>query len=164
MPRKIAKKLGLQTRIYTQPACLSGKIAMNYIIIIWMDTNMKGQYIAEVRVVAFSTLSAHARESYSSLSVCLSVCLLFYCGRRRFQGWNLQQYILGDDLSVLNVALFWKSKLFWRKSEWNFGRNCSDLLGQRPVIKRFCTWSFSMSNPLSKLSFFWYLRWFLPFV
>ena len=105
-------------------------------------------------LLSLLTLSAHAREGYSSHFVCHSVtlCVTFwFWRRRRFQGWNLHQYILGDDLSPLNVALSWKSKLFWRKSEWNFGRNCSDLLGQCPVIKRFSTWSFSMWNPLPKL-------------
>ena len=102
------------------------------------------------------------RVTVDILSVCLSVCLSAFLlwRRRRFQGWN---FILGDDWSVLNVALFWKSKLFWRKSEWNFGRNCSDLLGHRPVIKRFSTWSYSSRNPLPKLSFTLFLRWFLPF-
>ena len=35
---------------------------------------------------------------------------------------------------VLHTALssFLKSKLFWRKSEWNFGHNCNDLRGHRP--------------------------------
>ena len=48
-----------------------------------------------------------------------------------FSGLKLTsvQFNLGEDLSP-NVALVLKSKLFWRKNEWNFGRNCSDLRGQ----------------------------------
>ena len=33
---------------------------------------------------------------------------------------------LGDDLSPSNVALKIEA-IFWRKSEWNFGRNCSNV-------------------------------------
>ena len=42
------------------------------------------------------TLSAHAREGYSSHFVCLSVCpsAFLLWRRRHFQG---HQYILGDD-------------------------------------------------------------------
>ena len=45
------------------------------------------------------------RVTVVTLSVCLSVCLsAFLLWRRRlFRGWNLYQYILGDDWSVLNV-------------------------------------------------------------
>ena len=35
------------------------------------------------------TLSAHAREGYSSHFVCLSVCLLFYCGEGAVFGLKL---------------------------------------------------------------------------
>ena len=45
-----------------------------------------------------------ATRDYISQSVSLS---LFYFGEGAvFQGSNLHQYILGDDLSPLNVALF----------------------------------------------------------
>ena len=45
--------------------------------------------------------SAHAREGYSSHFVCLSVCVsLFHSGGETYI------YILGNDLSPLNVALF----------------------------------------------------------
>ena len=95
--------------------------------------------------------------------VTLSVTLFSILEKAPFSGLKLTSvYILGD-LSALNVALFFKSKLLWRKSEWNFGHNCSDVRGQRPVIKRFRTRSFSTANPLPKLSFALFLRWFLPF-
>ena len=67
-----------------------------------------------------------------TLSVCLSLCVsLFYFAP--FSGLKLTS-VHSRDLSPLNVALFFKSKLFWRKSEWNFDRNCSDLRGHRPVM------------------------------
>ena len=55
--------------------------------------------------VLFITLSAHAREGYSSQSVSLS---LFHSGEGadfRVET-DTSVYILGDDLSPLNVALF----------------------------------------------------------
>ena len=85
------------------------------------------------------TLSVH--RSYNALDLwSLSVCHFSILEKAPISGLKLTLvYILGDDLSPLNVALL-KSKLFWRKSEWNFGRNCSDLLlGHRPVIKQFST-------------------------
>ena len=86
------------------------------------------------------TLSAHAREGYSSHFVGHSLTLFSILEKAPFSGLKLTSvYVLGDDLSALNVALFLKLKLFWRKSEWNFGRNCSAIRGQRPVIKRFST-------------------------
>ena len=94
-----------------------------------------------VRVIfLFLTLSAHAREGYSSHFVSLSVSLsLFHCG----EGANFRVetyisiYILGDDLS--QCSTFWKIEAILEKNEWNFGRNCSDVCGYRPVIKRFST-------------------------
>ena len=63
-------------------------------------------------------------EGYSSHFVCLSVCHFSILEKAPILGLKFTSvYILGDDLSPLNVALFLKSKLFWRKSEWNFGRN-----------------------------------------
>ena len=57
------------------------------------------------------TLSAHAREGYSSHFVCqsvsLSVCHFSILEKAPFLGLKLASvYILGDDLSPLNVALF----------------------------------------------------------
>ena len=57
------------------------------------------------------TLSAHAREGYSSHFVChsvsLSVCHFSILEKAPFLGLKLTSvYILGDDLSPLNVALF----------------------------------------------------------
>ena len=66
---------------------------------------------------------------------CLSVCHFLILEKAPLSGLK---YILGDDLSPLNVALF-ENQAICRKSEWNFGRNCSDLRGHRPVIKRFST-------------------------
>ena len=87
----------------------------------------------------FLTLSAHAQKGYSSHFVCQSLHFSIL-EKVPFAGLKLTSvYILGDDLSALNVALFLKSKLFWRKGEWNFGCNCSDVRGQRPVIKWFST-------------------------
>ena len=65
------------------------------------------------------------RVTVVTLSVCLSVCHFSILEKELFSGLKFDQYILGEDLSPLNVALFSKSKLFWRKSEWNFGHNCS---------------------------------------
>ena len=80
------------------------------------------------------------RVTVVTLSVCQSVCHFSILEKAPFSRLKLTSvYILGDDLSPLNVALFFKSKLFWRKSEWNFGRYCSDVRGHRPVIKRFST-------------------------
>ena len=61
------------------------------------------------------TLSAHAREGYSSHFVCLSV-FFFIVGKVPFSGLNLHQYILGDNLSVLNVALFENRSYFGEKA------------------------------------------------
>ena len=88
-----------------------------------------------------------------------------------FSGLKLTSvYILGDDLSPLNVALFLKSKLFWRKSEWNFSRNCSDTRGTDGLARDLLAYGtlyhmepFTTWNPLPKLSFALFLRWFLPF-
>ena len=57
------------------------------------------------------TLSAHAREGYSSDFVChsvsLSVCHFSILEKAPFLGLKLTSvYILGDDLSPLNVAFF----------------------------------------------------------
>ena len=57
------------------------------------------------------TLSAHARDGYSShfvcLSVRLSVCHVSILEKAPISGLKLTSvYILGDDLSPLNVALF----------------------------------------------------------
>ena len=72
-----------------------------------------------------------------SQSVSLSVCHFSILEKAPFLGLKLTPvYILGDDLSPLNVALFGKSKLFWRKSD---GRYCNDVRGHCPVIKRFST-------------------------
>ena len=80
------------------------------------------------------------RVTVVTLSVCQSVCHFSILEKAPFSGLKLTSvYILGDDLSPLNVAVFLKSKLFWRKSEWNFDRYCSDVCGHRPVIKRFST-------------------------
>ena len=53
------------------------------------------------------TISAHAREGYSSRFVChsVTVCHFFILEKAPFSGLKLTS-ILGDDLSVLNVALF----------------------------------------------------------
>ena len=40
----------------------------------------------------------------------------------------------------------------WRKSEWNFGRNCSDLCGHHPVIKRFTKAVIHVNSHSCKLS------------
>ena len=63
---------------------------------------------AKVSVYLFLlTLSAHAREGYSSHFVCHSVCLFSILEKAPFLGLKLTSvYILGDDLSPLNVALF----------------------------------------------------------
>ena len=79
--------------------------------------------------------SARMRERVTvvTLSVCKSVCHFSILEKVPFSGLKLTSvYILGDDLSPLNVAVFFKSTLFWRKSEWNFGHNCSDLRGPTP--------------------------------
>ena len=53
------------------------------------------------------TLSAHVREGYSSHFVCLSVCHFSILEKAPISGLKLTSvYILGDDLSPLNVALF----------------------------------------------------------
>ena len=53
------------------------------------------------------TLSAHAREGYSSRFVCHSVCHFSILEKALFTGLKLTSvYILGDDISALNVALF----------------------------------------------------------
>ena len=53
------------------------------------------------------TLSAHAREGYSSHFVCHSVCHFSILEKAPFSGLKLTSvYIIGDDLSALNVALF----------------------------------------------------------
>ena len=62
-------------------------------------------------VLLLLTLSAHAREGYSShfvsLSVSLSVCHFSILEKAPISGLKLTSvYILGDDLSPLNVALF----------------------------------------------------------
>ena len=57
----------------------------------------------------FLTLSAHAREGYSSHFFCLSVCVsLFHSGEGAvfMVETYISIYILGEDLSPLNVALF----------------------------------------------------------
>ena len=56
------------------------------------------------------TLSAHAREGYSSHFVTLSVCHFSILEKAPF---NLHQYILGDDLSPLNVALFFLNRSYF---------------------------------------------------
>ena len=99
------------------------------------------------------------REMVTVVTLSVTHSVFSILEKAPFSGLKITSvYILGDNLSALNVALFKKSKQFWRKSEWNFGRNCSDVRGQRPVIKRFST-----CNPLPKLSFALFLRWFLPF-
>ena len=45
------------------------------------------------------------RVTVVTLSVCLSVCF-FIVEKAPFSGLKLHHYILGDDLSVLNVALY----------------------------------------------------------
>ena len=65
------------------------------------------------------TLSAHAREGYSShlrLSVCLSVSVGFrsWLPFNRRKGYELE---LDDDLSPFNLPVFRISTLFPRKSE-----------------------------------------------
>ena len=55
------------------------------------------------------TLSAHAREGYSSHFVCLSVCLsvcFFIVEKAPFSELKLTSVHSRYDLSVLNVALF----------------------------------------------------------
>ena len=58
------------------------------------------------------TLSAHAREGYSSHFVCHSLThslthSLFHSGEGAVSGLKLTSvYVLGDDLSALNVTLF----------------------------------------------------------
>ena len=53
------------------------------------------------------TLSAHAREGYSSHFICHNVCHFSILEKAPFAGLKLTSvYILGDDLSALNVALF----------------------------------------------------------
>ena len=75
-----------------------------------------------------------------SLSVCQSVCHFSILEKAPFSGLKLTSvYILGDDLSPLNVPLFLKIEAILEKKRWNFGRNCSDIRGHRPVIKRFST-------------------------
>ena len=60
----------------------------------------------ELRLSIWLTLSAHAREGYSSHFVCQSVCVSFL-EKAPFLGLKITPvYILGDDLSPLNVALF----------------------------------------------------------
>ena len=65
----------------------------------------------------YLTLSAHAREGYSShfvcQSVCQSVCHFSILEKAPFSGLKLTSvYILGDDLSLLNVALFENQSYF----------------------------------------------------
>ena len=75
------------------------------------------------------------------LSVCQSVCHFSILENAPFSGLKLTSvYILGDDLSPFKCSTFLKIEAILEKSEWNFGRNCSDVLrGQLPVIKRFST-------------------------
>ena len=59
-------------------------------------------------------------EVYSSHFVCLSLCVsLFDFGEGSIFRIDIYKYNLGEYLSPLNIVLFFKSKLFWRKSEWN---------------------------------------------
>ena len=104
------------------------------------------------RQVFLLTLSTHAREGSSSHFVCVSVCF-FIVEKAPFSGLKLTSVHSRWRFKCFKCTTFLKIEAIWGKSEWNFGRNCSDLLGQCPVIKRFSTWSFSMSNPLPKLSF-----------
>ena len=60
------------------------------------------------------------RVTVVTLSVCLSVCHFSILEKEPFSGLKLTPV---HSRSPLNVALFFKSKLFWRKSEWNFGRS-----------------------------------------
>ena len=67
--------------------------------------------IREGIIVIFLTLSAHAREGYSSYFVCHSLThsltLFSILEKAPFLGLKLTSvYVLGDDLSALNVALF----------------------------------------------------------
>ena len=60
-----------------------------------------------LHLLGLLTLSAHAREGYSSHFVCQSVCHFSILEKAPFSGLKLTSvYILGDDLSPLNVALF----------------------------------------------------------
>ena len=68
----------------------------------------------------YLTLSTHAREGYSSHFVChsvsQSVCLFSILEKAPFLGLKLTSvYILGDDLSPLNVALFLKIEAILEK-------------------------------------------------
>ena len=70
------------------------------------------------------------RVTVVTLSVCLSAFLL----------WRRRRLHLGDDRSVLNVAFFFNRSYFGEKASGTSAViNCSDLLGHRPVIKRFST-------------------------
>ena len=79
---------------------------------------MCGQVLSELLL----TLSAHAREGYSShfvsLLLCQSVCMsLFHSGEGAVSWLKLTSvYILGDDLSPLNVALFENRSYFGEKA------------------------------------------------
>ena len=65
------------------------------------------QRFGRTKHVVLFTLSAHAREGYSSHFVCQSVCHFSILKKAPFSGLKLTSvYILGDDLSPLNVALF----------------------------------------------------------
>ena len=57
---------------------------------------------------ALLTLSAHARDGYSSHHfVCHSLTFFSILEKAPFSGLKLTSvYVLGDDLSALNVALF----------------------------------------------------------
>ena len=83
------------------------------------------------------------RVTVVTLSVSQSVCLsdrvsLFYSGEGAV--FRVETYIsIHSSLSPLNVALFLKIEAILEKKRWNFGRNCSDVCGHRPVIKRFST-------------------------
>ena len=87
------------------------------------------------------TLSAHAREGYSSHFVCLSVCHFSILEKAPISGLKLTSvYILGDDLSSLNVALFENRSYFGEKSSGTSAVTaCSDVRGHCPVIKQFST-------------------------
>ena len=64
-------------------------------------------FVLSNKLYRYLTLSAHAREGYSSHFVCHSLTLFSILEKAPFSRIKLTSaYILGDDLSALNVALF----------------------------------------------------------
>ena len=70
-------------------------------------TKQKSRQNKTTATIMLLTLSAHAREGYSSHFVCHSVCHFSILEKAPFSGLKLTSvYILGDDLSAFKYSTF----------------------------------------------------------